>query len=110
MAELDPEDENISMIGGEEGHEEKKDGKRHTDSKSLVKEAILELEGHTLMFTREEIVEHAAHLKLPTAEINAVIDELIGEDYLYYVVGTEKLLSRSVWRDYSPASEEYPEE
>lgn len=107
MAEHKPEDEGITLIGhGEHGPRKKK---AHLSSKELVKAAILELEAHEMVFTREEIVEHALHHKFPKAEINAVIDELIAEGYLQHVRGSENLLTRGVWRDYSPAGEEYPE-
>ena len=108
MAEHDPEDENISIIP-EEHYERHLEKHNKPDTKSRIKDIILEIEEHNLMFTREEVAEHAKEKGIPNAEADEVIDDLISEGYLYYVKGTEKLLSRSVWRDYSPAFEEYPE-
>ncbi|HIJ98523.1 TPA: hypothetical protein H1005_01095 [archaeon] len=108
MVEHEEDDENISILPEEsyEKHLEKYPGK---DTKSRIKNIILEIEEHSLMFTREEVVERAKEKRIPAAETNAIIDELIKEGYLYYVKGTEKLLSRSVWKDYSPAFEDFPE-
>jgi hypothetical protein len=102
MAEHD--DENISIIHGKEPYERSE--KKQTDTKSIIKDIILEIEEHAIVFKREEIFERAARHKIPRAEADAVIDDLIAEGYLHYVVGTDKLLSRTVWRDYSPANEE----
>ncbi len=108
MTERDEDDENISIVPEEsyEKHLEKYSGK---DTKSRIKNIILEIEEHSLTFTREEVIENAKEKGIPKAEANAVIDELLSEGYLYYVRGTEKLLSRSVWKDYSPAFEDFPE-
>ncbi len=108
MAKKTPTDENITLFP-EAPHKKHLAKHGKPDSKSKVKDVILELEEHGLTFTREEIVKHAKHTHLPEAEINAVIDELIAEDYLQYVRGAENLLTRSVWRDFSPAFEEYPD-
>ncbi len=99
------DDENITVLPEEsyERHLEKHPGK---DTKSEIKNVILEMEEHSMVFSRDEIIKHAAKLKLPKAEIDAVIDNFISEGYLIRVVGSENLLTRSVWRDFSPAFEE----
>ncbi len=100
------EDENISMIHGREPW---KKGKKHTDSKSIIIEIISEIEHHDLVFSREEIVKKAVKQKIPAAEAEAVIDDLMKSHYLRYVHGTEGLLTRNVWRDFGEIEEEHPE-
>ncbi len=105
MAHEEHDDENISIIGGDPFHGREGE-KKHTDPKSVIKEIILEMEMHSMMFKREEIIEHAKRRKIPKPETDAVIDSLIADGYLHYVIGTDKLLARTVWADYSPANEE----
>ena len=108
MSSKKHEDESISIFPGEpiERHLEKHHG---DDTKSRIKNIILEMEEHGLTFSLEEIIKHAVKKHIPRPEASAVLDELIKENYLRYIPGTDKLYMRSVWRDFSPAFEELPE-
>lgn len=71
-----------------------------------IRNIILELEHHNFLFTREEIVKKAKYKEIPEHEALEAINRLIDEHYIHEVTGTEGLLSRTVWRDLSPAFEE----
>ena len=103
-----PDEERLVFSGGSlSGLERLVPTGRHT--KSRIKNIILEMEEHGLTFSLEEIIKHAVKKHIPRPEASAVLDELIKENYLRYIPGTDKLYMRSVWRDFSPAFEELPE-
>ena len=86
------------------------DTDKHLDLKRRLKSMILDMELHSMLFTQDEIIEHAVHAGLEEEEVREMINELIIDKYIHEVPGTEgPLLSRTVWRDYSPANEERPE-
>ena len=80
------------------------------DLKEKVKNAILHMEGHDMLFTRAEIISHVKGDSLDEEAVSEAIDELIEDKFIHEVPGTEgPLFSRTIWRDYSPALEERPE-
>jgi len=83
---------------------------KHSDLKQKVKNLILHIEEHEMLFTRDEIISHAKEKGFNESEVREAIDELISERYIHEVIGTDgPLLSRTIWRDYSPAFEDRPE-
>lgn len=81
----------------------------HRDIKSEIKGIIDELELQSHMFSRDDLVKEAKDHEIDEETVDEAIYELIQDKYLHYVRGTDKLLSRTKWRDYSPAFEEGPE-
>lgn len=85
------------------------DYREHKIYMKEMKNIILEIEHHSQFFTREELLHMAKYKGIPKHEAEEAIEHLLEEHYIHYVVGTEGLLARTIWRDYSPAFEEMPE-
>ncbi|HIJ99538.1 TPA: hypothetical protein H1011_01785 [archaeon] len=72
-----------------------------------LKRAVLELEGHANMFSFEDLENYAKGHGIPEKEVDGLIHELIAEEYIHKIHGTE-LYSRTVHKDYSQAAEKQP--
>jgi hypothetical protein len=81
------------------------------DVKGKILHLIEHMEGtqHSHIFRVDEITEAAAFEGIPEEATLEAIDELMEDRVLHVVEGTDGLIARTVWRDYSPAGEELPE-
>lgn len=74
-----------------------------------IKNIILELEHESKLFRPDEVVNEAGKEAISEKETRHIIDNLKESGYLHVVRGTDGLLARTVWKDYSPAFEELPD-
>lgn len=78
-------------------------------TKEKIKNIILELEHKSQLFTLEEVKEAAKEEGISEEETEKIFDELIDDNYIHEVPGSEGLYARTIWRDYSPSFEEIPQ-
>lgn len=81
----------------------------HVDVKGTVKEAIEELENTAQLMRTDEIIKECKLRGIAENEVSIAIDELIEDNYIHVVEGTDGLIARTIWQDYSPALEDHPE-
>jgi hypothetical protein len=78
----------------------------------IMKQIVLTLEStqKTHQFTEHELVEEAHHYGLDHDEAEWAVRELIDENWLQEVEGTEEeMVERVVWSRFSPNLEDIPE-
>ncbi|MFO7872593.1 MAG: hypothetical protein R6U26_03025 [Candidatus Undinarchaeales archaeon] len=79
------------------------------ENKKEIKDVILELEHDSQLFRPDEVVDAAKRKGISEKETHTLLTELKREGYIHEVHGTEGLLSRTIWKDYSPAFEKMPD-
>lgn len=79
------------------------------EQKHMVKDIIIEIEHTSQLFRQDEVVDKAKEKGIPESDVKSILTELIQDKYIHVVRGTDNLLARTVWRDYSPAFEELPD-
>ncbi len=79
------------------------------NTKEKIKSIILELENKSQLFTFDDVLEKARDEGIPEAETKSAFNELIEDNYIHEVRGSEGLYARTIWRDYSPSFEEIPQ-
>lgn len=83
------------------------------DTKEKIKQVILDLEERedTVDFRIDEIVEEAKTHGISEEATKEALHELEEDGYIHihHARGGKDIISRTFWRDYSPAYEEIPQ-